>query len=100
MKLCLQDKNNYKRNDTIKLDEVLSYEQLWKNIDDIIDKHKYSIIGYSIPELNVEDKKVIIHWIELFGNPSEAYIEICDTSDLLISIFENKVKRAKRRKNI
>ena len=94
MKIHLVDDD---RNEVIEVDDNIRYYDIWDIIDKLIEKYNYSCISFPIPEINKDEQRIKVHWLELFGSLSTSYIEIIGVSESLFAIFEQEIERAKRR---
>ena len=92
MRLHLVDTNK-KRDEFYDVVDDASYDEVWDDIDGIVDKFNYGIEGYPIPKIDKEKRLVEVHWVELFGTLSKPYIEIVDASDEFFKCLDNAIAR-------
>lgn len=75
---------------------IQGYYDIWDEIDRIINEYKYSCINFPVPEINKEERIIIVHWVELFGTLSTPYIEILECTDKVLQEFDLQIQIYKR----
>lgn len=97
MKIHLIDTIN-QRDETYKMPDPITYRELWKEIEKIIDDKNYSYSGFTIPIINEKEHIITVRWIELFGDLLTPYIEIEEYSETILKAFELQIQRYNKRK--
>ena len=98
MKIHLVDNTN-QYDEIYEIPDNITYRELWREIEKIIDDKAYSCRAFTSPEIDKKDRTITIRWAELFGNLSIPYIEIVGYSETILEAFELCIRKCYKRKN-